>query len=170
MARRSKNATPEPEAFADQLEAAKNDSVGQLLIRAARLWNELALAELETATGYQMRPALMAVFPHIDLEGTRPSVLADKLGVSRQAVHPLIDELEEMGVIERIADPADGRAILVRFSKRGQAAILDGIGLLKRMEGELQEIIGERAMRGLGRGLRFLVPVLEARVASKNDS
>ena len=44
------------------------------------------------------------------LEGTRLTVLAERLGVSTQATRQLVDEREEMGFVERARDPADARA------------------------------------------------------------
>ena len=81
-------------------------------------------------TGQPVRIAHTTVLPHIDLEGTRLTELARRLGVSKQAAGQIVDELEEFGMLERIADPQDARAKLVRFSKKGQAAMLDGCGHL----------------------------------------
>ena len=51
--------------------AAKSASTAQLLFKCARLVNELALERLRLATGQALRPAHTALFPLIDLEGTR---------------------------------------------------------------------------------------------------
>ena len=63
-----------------------------------------------------IRPAHTALFPHIDLSGTRQTALARRMGVSKQAVGQLVSELEQMGALERVPDPSDGRARLVRFA------------------------------------------------------
>ncbi|MCA9591617.1 MAG: winged helix DNA-binding protein, partial [Myxococcales bacterium] len=111
--------------FGRKLEAAKRASTAQLLFKCARLLNERAIATLPVADETRPRAAHMALFPHVDLEhGTRLTTLADKLGVSKQAVAQLVDDLEAMGVMARVPDPDDGRAKRVVFTDKGRAAML----------------------------------------------
>ena len=112
-------------AYREKLEAEKAKRTVQLLFKAARLLNERAIERVRLRTGQPVRVAHTAVLPHIDLEGTRLTELARRLGVSKQAAGQIVDELEGFGMLERVADPADARAKLVRFSKKGQAAMLD---------------------------------------------
>jgi hypothetical protein len=41
--------------------------------------------------------------------------------ITRQAIGQLVDELEDLGYVQRTTDPADGRAQLVLFTRRGRA-------------------------------------------------
>ncbi len=150
-------------AFPTHLATAKQASTAQLLFKCARLLNEEALARLRTRTGHPVRSSHTALFPHIELAGTRPSVLAQRVGHSKQAVGQMIDDLAAMGLLERVADPADGRAVLVRFSARGRAGLLQGLALLGELEGELARDLGERDMRNLHGLLHRLLPLLERR-------
>jgi DNA-binding MarR family transcriptional regulator len=61
-----------------------------------------------------LRPKHGAVIANIDATGTRPSVLAERAGMTRPARGELIDELEAVGYVERIPDPEDRRAKLVK--------------------------------------------------------
>jgi DNA-binding MarR family transcriptional regulator len=61
-----------------------------------------------------LRPKHGAVIANIDAEGTRPSVLADRAGMTRPAMGELIDELEAMGYVKRVADPLDRRAKIIK--------------------------------------------------------
>src|SRR5215510_8733281 len=108
------------EAFRQKLEAEKSKRTAQLLLKAARLVNERAIARVRERTGRPVRVAHTTLLPHVDLEGTRLTVLAKRLGVTKQAAGQLVDELEQFGMLERVADPADARAKLVKFSRRGQ--------------------------------------------------
>lgn len=147
--------------FRQQLEAAKSESVAQLLFKAARLWNEQAITRLQRESGFPVRVSHTQLLPHIDLDGTRQSELAARLGVSKQAVGQLVEELEVLGVLARIPDPADGRARLVVFTAAGRASMLSGLKLLTEMQQELSAEIGEQHMRQLHRALQRLVPALE---------
>lgn len=61
-----------------------------------------------------LRPKHGAVIANINRLGTRSSVLADRAGMTRQAMGELIDELEGLGYVERVPDPDDRRAKLIK--------------------------------------------------------
>src|SRR5688572_14269579 len=130
-------------AYRAELEARKRESVGQLLFKCARLFDEQARERVRDQTGtVPLRAAHTALFPHIALEGTRLTDLAARLGVSKQAVGQTVADLETLGVLEYVAHPEDGRAKLVRFSARGRRGLLQGLGVLKTLEEELATDIG----------------------------
>lgn len=146
------------------LERAKAASLGQVLFKCARLLDEQALARVRERTGIGLRRAHTSLFPHIDLAGTRLTELAQRVGVSKQAIAPLVDELVEMGVVERIPDPDDARAKRIRFaSHRGRSGILAGLAVLAELEAELAAAIGKRKLTQLHALLVEVLRVLEAR-------
>ncbi|MAE93300.1 MAG: MarR family transcriptional regulator [Deltaproteobacteria bacterium] len=147
--------------FERALEAAKSASTGQLLIRAARLFNERAVARGRTLRGLDLRPAHTAVFPHLSLEGTRMTTLAEKMGITKQAVGQIVAELERAEVLCRVPDPSDGRAKLVRFTAAGYRAVLDGMGVLREIENEFGAELGEALMARLKRDLTKLLAAFE---------
>lgn len=144
--------------------AAKSASTAQLLFKCARLVNELALERLRLATGQALRPAHTALFPLIDLEGTRLTEIARRAGVSKQAVAPLVDELVAMGALEKVPDPSDGRARLLRFARGpdGRSGLLAGLALLGTLEAELQAALGGARWFALHDALSSLEPLLES--------
>src|SRR5215468_3692593 len=101
----------------------RSRSTFELLFRAARLVNERAVARVQ-ASGGTLRQAHTLLFPHITRDGVRLTALAAKLDVTKQAIGPLIDDLERAGVVERVDDPGDRRAKLIRWTPRGQRALL----------------------------------------------
>ncbi|PRQ04972.1 MarR family winged helix-turn-helix transcriptional regulator [Enhygromyxa salina] len=167
MARTGKkrgNTPDQDPAFVERLEQAKAASVAQLLFKCARLLNEQAVARLEQPPGVpRIRPAHTSVFPHLDLAGTRLTELARRLGISKQAVGQLVDELEQMQVLERVPDPSDGRAKLIRFAKAPGRSLLDGLAHLRRFEQELGVAIGAPRMAALHDALGALLVALEDR-------
>jgi DNA-binding MarR family transcriptional regulator len=52
-------------------------------------------------------------------DGLRPSEIATRNQLSRQAINDLLSDLEKKSYLERIPDPTDGRARIVRFTERG---------------------------------------------------
>jgi DNA-binding MarR family transcriptional regulator len=146
----------------EALERAKRASAAQLLFRCARLLNELALARVRQRTGLAVRAAHTSLFPHVDLEGTRLTELARRLGVSKQAAAQLVDEMVAMGVLERVPDPDDARARRIRFARRrGSIVLMEGLALLGEIEAELAGHLGRRRFEELRRTLSQLLDLLE---------
>lgn len=159
--------TASPDPFRAELERRKRESVGQLLVRSARLFNEAALARMRSEMGLPgVRTSHTSLFPFIELEGTRLTDLAARVGVSKQAAGQLVEELEEMGVLERAPDPADGRAKLVRFSARGRRGLLEGVAVLRRLEAELSARLADGDLERLHGILLRLLDALETTPAA----
>lgn len=145
-----------------ELESLKKSSTAQLLMRCGRLMNDAGVARVREHFGVPIRAAHTLLFPHIDLKGTRLTELARRLGITKQAVSQLVLELEEMGVLQRLPDPHDGRAKLVCFvTGEGQLGIASGVNLLLELERELSAEVGADTMTSLHEALTRLLPVLE---------
>ena len=54
--------------------------------------------------------------------GFAQALLAERAGMSKQAMNQLLRSLEALGYIVRSDAPDEGRARIVRFTKRGRAA------------------------------------------------
>lgn len=101
-----------------------------------------------------LRAAHTNLLPHIDMQGTRLTDLARRVGISKQAVGQLVDELEDMGTVERVADPRDGRAKLIRFVREdGQPILIRGLAVLTELEAEMRDHVGTRKVEQLHRAL-----------------
>jgi len=86
-----------------------------------------------------MTPAFAGLIPLLDATGARPTVLAQKSGVTKQAMSQLVRELEVRGYVEQVPDPSDTRAKIVRLTKRG-VALREGCLAVR---GELQALAAE---------------------------
>ncbi|MCA9640446.1 MAG: winged helix-turn-helix transcriptional regulator [Polyangiaceae bacterium] len=160
----AERATSDSGSYETRLEAAKQASLGQLLFKCSRLFNEQALRLASQRWGVPVRMAHTTLFPHIDLEGTRLTTLADRVGVSKQAVGQLVDDLVDFDLVERVPDPSDGRAQLVRFTERGRRGLLEGLEVLEELRGDLGRRLGnEQILRDLLTSLQSLLGALEAR-------
>jgi DNA-binding MarR family transcriptional regulator len=61
------------------------------------------------------------VFRYLDPDGTRLQELATRSAMAPQSIGWHVDELERLGYVERVPDPSDRRAKLIRPTKRGLA-------------------------------------------------
>ena len=67
--------------------------------------------------------AYLTVFQYPGPQGARPSELATRLRISKQALNYLLGELERLGYLERRPDPDDLRSKRVALTSRGIAAV-----------------------------------------------
>jgi DNA-binding MarR family transcriptional regulator len=118
-------------------------------------WLELnaQLIERVAERGYEdVRPALSVVFQHMRDEGSRITEISERAQLTKQTVVYLVNELERLGYVERVPDPADGRAKLVRQTKRGEEAVAEARRVAVDIEREIEQRFGKRRtaeLRGL---------------------
>jgi DNA-binding MarR family transcriptional regulator len=145
----------------EALDRVKRASVGQLLLKAGRLLDERALGRINRqGPKVTLRPAHTSLFPHVDQQGTRLTELARRLGITKQAAGQLVSDLEELEVLERVDDPQDGRAKLVRFTRFGLEALHHGLSVLRGIEIELEQVLGKTRTRQLHQALALVVDEL----------
>ena len=66
-----------------------------------------------------IRPAHHSVFGLLNPDGDRVVGLAERAQTTKQAMGYLVAYLEERGYLERVPDPDDGRAKIVRRTEKG---------------------------------------------------
>lgn len=86
--------------------------------------------------------AHLAVFQYPSPRGVRITVLAERSGMSRQAITYLVDELEARGYLERSPDPSDRRASLVHLTARGEQAVRAIRAAVRSLEREWERELG----------------------------
>src|SRR5688572_16722454 len=90
------------------------------------------------------------VFGFIDLEhGSRLTDLAERSGLTKPAVGEAVAELERKGYLERVPDPEDGRAKIIKPTARGVDAALTGRRLFAEIENDWAERYGEERVADL---------------------
>jgi DNA-binding MarR family transcriptional regulator len=69
--------------------------------------------------------------------------------MTKQSVGEVTSDLEKRGYLERIADPDDGRAKIIRLTSRGREAYTVGRRLIDDLEREWAERYGEERIAAL---------------------
>jgi DNA-binding MarR family transcriptional regulator len=75
------------------------------------------------------------------------------MDVSQQAASKSAAELERLGYLERVADPADARVRQLALSERGRAAVAAGRAARAQVVAELEDELGPRRTATLRRAL-----------------
>lgn len=118
--------------------------IGALLRVPAEAIHRRIIRELNAAGFKGLSLAHMAVFRYPSPDGVRPGVLAERAGMSKQAMNRLLGTLEELGYLVRSDAPDEGRARLVHFTKRGHAAYAKAIEVLREIERDWNAELGSK--------------------------
>jgi DNA-binding MarR family transcriptional regulator len=89
------------------------------------------------------------VFGNIQPEGSRLTYLAERANMTKQSVGEVTTELERLGYVERVPDPNDGRAKIIRLTERGRAAQSLGLGIIEQIEQDWAERYGVERVAAL---------------------
>jgi DNA-binding MarR family transcriptional regulator len=134
-----------------------NPDLGVLASRL-ELRVQAELFERLAAAGYDdLHPRHASVLSYLDEDGVRASELARLTGRHKQVVGRLIDELEQLGYVERRPDPDDRRAKLVVPTKRGLAQMRLGDEVVAEVERRHAESVGLRTYAEFRNVLRSMV-------------
>ena len=113
---------------------------------------ELVNEGLATRGFPDFRPAHGTIGQHISDRGSRITELAQLAQVSKPTVVYLVNDLERLGYVERLPDPADGRAKLVCLTQRGTRAQEAAREIIAEIEHDWGELLGAddfAVLRGL---------------------
>ena len=127
------------------------------LLMSARQAAVSELHERLRAEGHELiREGHGCVFGFIQEGGSRLTYLAEQSGLTKQAVGEVVDDLQRLGYVERIPDPSDGRAKLVRLTAAGADARERGRSILDEIEQRWADQIGEERMATMREALEEL--------------
>jgi len=118
--------------------------IGALLRVPAQAIHRRIIRELNAAGFEELSLPHMAVLQFPGPDGARPGTLAERAGMSKQAMNQLLRSLEDLGYIVRSDAPDEGRARIVRFTKRGRAAYVKVHDILRDIELEWRAELGSR--------------------------
>ena len=116
-----------------------------------RAFDAVAAAGITDITLAQARIAA-----RIARDGSRVSDLAEQARVTKQSAAALVEQLEKAGYVERVPDPTDGRARLVRLTPRSQRIAEVADAEVERVLAEWADLVGEDRLQQLYETLRDL--------------
>ena len=115
--------------------------------------------------GYEeIRPSHGCVFGNMQPHGVRLTDIAERSRITKQSVGEIVTDLEGLGYVERIPDPEDKRAKLVRLTPRGQEVQNAARKTFAEIEAEWGERIGKKkvaALRAALEELSLLPPLVD---------
>jgi DNA-binding MarR family transcriptional regulator len=132
------------------------ENLGVLLREPYRVANDRLHARFAERGHPDIRTPHGNVFAFLDDRGTRVSVLAERAQVTKQSMAELVAHLERHGYVERVPDPDDRRAKLVRATRRGNQLYAIAREFVAETEAEWTRRLGKAKMRDLRKLLEEL--------------
>lgn len=118
--------------------------------------NQLVSEGLAARGFPDFRVAHGTIGQHITSRGSRVTELAQLAQITKPSVVYLVNDLERLGYVERVPDPDDGRAKLVRLTARGTEAQAVARELIAQIQHDWAGVVGRRNFEMLRRLLNEL--------------
>jgi DNA-binding MarR family transcriptional regulator len=129
--------------------AAEQLNTGLLLFIPYRALEKRVFDALAAAGYDDFTPAQARVFQRIAPDGSRLTDLAEQAQIAKQSAGFLVDALERAGYVDRVPDPTDARARLVRVADRGAKAVALTTTVIAEVEAEWSAYLGKQRMTQL---------------------
>ena len=137
------------------------DNFAPALVAASRALVATMMPELVRYGFKGITPAFVSLMSLLDATGDRPTTLAQRAGITKQAIGQLVRELEARGYVEQVPDPTDTRAKIVRLTKRGVALYAACAKARAELQSTVIAKLGKVKVSRLRRDLTELAAVLE---------
>lgn len=161
MARRPKPASSlDPEQL-EELVQWRRSHLGRLVLELGRHFQARAQEKLHARGFSDYKLSHNALMVNLGMNGARLVDLAESAGITKQSMAAIANELEELGYIERIPDPEDGRARIIRLAARGHELFPVAVEALEEVIAEYAELVGQPRVDRLRRDLEKLVRALD---------
>ena len=104
---------------------------------------EVPLALSNLAARDQVTAAHVHITRHLALQGDRLTDLAQRAGMTKQAMANLVDQCEAWGLVRRAPDPLDARARRIQFTPAGLAWLQAFQDAVMQAEAEFRAEVGD---------------------------
>ncbi len=134
--------------------------IGALLSIPSFNLNARVHARLHERGFHEITDSNSTVMKVLGPDGDRITELARKASLTKQSMGYLVDQLEAAGYIERVSDPNDARAVVIRRTKTGWAYNRAAAEEVARLQDEWAQLLGSVKMKQLKSLLAELVAKL----------
>ena len=139
------------------IEKRRGRNMRQLLLRASRTVNRHVVEELHLRGYTKLRSTHTTLLSNMDLAGSTVTAVADRAGISKQAMGRLAVELEKAAYIHVQGAPDDARVRVLQLTKTGKKLMLDSFEVMAGLERRYARSIGREQLGATLRGLEAFV-------------
>ena len=98
-----------------------------------------------------LRPSQIRMLSLTPVDGMRVTDLAERVGMTKQALGEFANDLERQGLLETVRDPTDRRVRILRPTRRGRRAVEAAEAVIGEVEGRWRTRMGPRKWEQLRR-------------------
>jgi DNA-binding MarR family transcriptional regulator len=121
--------------------------IGAQLRAAAEAVHQAVYDRLAQAGHHHLRPSHLALLKFPGPHGSRPTELAARVGLRKQALNPLLNDLEELGYLQRTSDDEDKRGRILWLTPRGMSLMRIMRETLEEVESQLSDRLGAAGLQ-----------------------
>jgi DNA-binding MarR family transcriptional regulator len=129
----------------------------QRLLRTSRIINIEIVKGLHRHGFTELRSTHTALLSNLDLDGNSLTVIAQRAGMTKQAMGRLADELIRLNYIERSPSKTDKRAIQLTFTASGFELMECSFSIMEEIETRCARRLGENRLNALLTSLEEIV-------------
>jgi DNA-binding MarR family transcriptional regulator len=132
-------------------------NIGTLLLEAYRAFERELFAAFHQAGHEGLRPKHGGVLANVPADGTRLTDLAALAGMTKPSMKELVDELTDLGYLERLDDDTDKRVRRIVLTAQGRAVATLARRVIERIERQYARALGDRAFSSLKAALTQII-------------
>ncbi len=144
-----------------QLNHRRENNLRQRLLRTSRIINTAIVAGLHRSGFTQLSSTHTALLSNLDLDGNGLTLVAQRAGISKQAMGRLADELVRLKYIKRTRSKTDRRAVKLEFTATGLDLMKQSFAIMDDIEKRCSQRIGKQRLHTLLTSLRDIVNEFE---------
>jgi len=139
----------------ESLQKKRRYGMGRMLLLARKDFLE-RLAQAMRNRQEELPSSSATLLPFVDLQGTRSTEIARRMGVSKQAAAKAVKDLETVGLLMREPDETDARASRIRFTPHGLRYMVKLHDAIDEVEADYTRLLGAEQIQALRQAL-FLI-------------
>ena len=141
----------------EERERLRRSNLRQLILAASRAVNSQIVQRLGKTSAGHLLPTHTRLLANLPMAGARISDVAERAGMTSQAMGRLASELEAQGLINVTPDPNDGRAKRLVFTESGEAMMNESFKIMAEIEREISNDIGDEELTSLKANLHAVI-------------
>jgi DNA-binding MarR family transcriptional regulator len=157
--------------FADIIafKANKSRLLGRLLNKSYRFMSEVATDFLKEKGYTDVRVGHIVALVHIEFEGDTVNTLAQRAGITKQAMSKIVQELVEGEYVISEKHPTDARSVIVKLTDKGYEALTHWKACTEHIDKKFTEILGSDRLSEVKDILGTLVDYYEKNVIPQEN-
>ena len=145
-----------------------SNNLNRLLIGLAKDFEKRSLQKCHERGHTKIRTSHTSLFANLGFESVRLTELAERAGITQQAMGKLVKEMERLGYIKRQIDNKDKRAKIIELTELGVNLVNDSMEIVDEIIDEYSEAVGEDGITDLELALGKSVDALGLGATNKH--